>query len=149
MAESHAASHDDHEPSHSAGVYIRVFAALMVLTIASFVVGSNPITMSRPAVGWALMIAISCMKAMLVISFFMHLLWEANWKYVLTIPASLMSVFLVVMLVPDVMERYKGYSEARERFAAPVEAVHSRFDHGDEPHSTKLGEAPKQEEQSH
>ena len=34
--------------------------------------------------------------------FFMHLIWEANWKYVLTFPAALMCVFLVLMLVPDV-----------------------------------------------
>ena len=32
---------------------------------------------------------------MLVIMFFMHLMWEANWKYVLTIPASMMSIFLL------------------------------------------------------
>ena len=48
------------------------------------------------------MMAISCTKAMLVIMFFMHLLWEANWKWVLTIPATFMSIFLMLMLVPDI-----------------------------------------------
>ena len=48
------------------------------------------------------MMAVSCTKAMLVILFFMHLKWEANWKWVLTIPATFMSMLLVFMLVPDV-----------------------------------------------
>ncbi len=34
------------------------------------------------------MMAVSCTKAMLVILFFMHVKYEANWKYVLTIPAG-------------------------------------------------------------
>jgi hypothetical protein len=61
-------------------------------------------------VAWVFMIAISCTKAMLVIMFFMHLLWEANWKWVLTIPASFMSIFLMLMLVPDIgMRQNNGY----------------------------------------
>ena len=35
------------------------------------------------------MMAVSCTKAMLVILFFMHVKYEANWKYVLTIPAGI------------------------------------------------------------
>ena len=64
--------------------------------------------------------AVSCTKAMLVVMFFMHLLWEANWKYVLTIPAAFMSVFLVAMLVPDVGMRLFRYSEERMIHAAKV-----------------------------
>ena len=37
---------------------------------------------------WAFMMAVSCTKAMLVILFFMHVKYEANWKYVLTIPGQ-------------------------------------------------------------
>jgi cytochrome c oxidase subunit 4 len=59
---------------------------------------------------------------MLVILFFMHLKWEANWKYVLTIPAMMMSVFLVCMLIPDVGMRQKKYSEERLIHAAQVES---------------------------
>ena len=64
------------------------------------------------------MMAVSCMKAYLVILFFMHLMWEANWKYVLTIPAVLMSVFLVVMLVPDIGMRTRHYTPQRQLYAA-------------------------------
>ena len=41
---------------------------------------------AQPQIGWAFMMAVSCTKAMLVILFFMHVKYEANWKYVLTIP---------------------------------------------------------------
>jgi hypothetical protein len=43
----------------------------------------------------------------------MHLLTEANWKYVLTIPASMMSALLVLALVPDVGLRTRRYAEER------------------------------------
>jgi cytochrome c oxidase subunit 4 len=43
----------------------------------------------------------------------MHLKWEANWKYVLTIPASIMGLFLLVMLIPDIGNRTRRYSEIR------------------------------------
>ena len=73
------------------------------------------------------MMAVSCTKAMLVIMFFMHLLWEANWKWVLTIPASFMSIFLMLMLVPDIGWRqnngYAHYSRERWLFAADPPAV--------------------------
>ena len=48
----------------------------------------------QPQVGWTFMMAVCCTKAMLVILFFMHVKYEANWKYVLTIPAGFMSIFL-------------------------------------------------------
>jgi len=57
--------------------------------------------------------AVSCTKAMLVVLFFMHVWWEANWKYVLTIPAAMMAVFLVIMLVPDVGMRNRMVSQER------------------------------------
>jgi cytochrome c oxidase subunit 4 len=74
------------------------------------------------------MMAVSCTKAMLVIMFFMHLKWEANWKWVLTIPASFMSIFLLLMLVPDVGMRqnngYERYSWERWLYAADKPLVY-------------------------
>jgi cytochrome c oxidase subunit 4 len=64
-------------------------------------------------VGWAFMMAVSCTKAMLVILCFMHVWWEANWKYVLTIPAAMMAIFLAIMLVPDVGMRLRMVSQER------------------------------------
>jgi cytochrome c oxidase subunit 4 len=114
--------HDGADHGHGGvGKYLMVFAALCVLTGASFFTYSSYWPFGKH-VAWAFMMAVSCTKAMLVIMFFMHLLWEANWKWVLTIPASFMSIFLMLMLVPDIGWRqdngFARYSENRLLFAA-------------------------------
>lgn len=112
--------HDEHG---GLAKYIAVFVALCVLTAISFAVGSNETIMATPAIGWTIMMAVSCCKALLVMLFFMHLIWEANWKYVLTIPASIMSIFLLLMLFPDILGRTRHYSQARWRHAATPEVL--------------------------
>jgi len=109
-----------HEGDHGhggIGKYLLVFAALCGLTTMSFLTYSSfwP-WRDEPQVGWAFMMAVSCTKAMLVVLFFMHVLWEANWKYVLTIPAAMMALFLAIMLVPDI--------GMRNRMAAQERALH-------------------------
>lgn len=110
-----------HPEGHHGGLarYIYVFIALCILTGASFFTYSEYWPwQDDPQVGWAFMMAVSCTKAMLVILFFMHVKYEANWKYVLTIPAGMMSIFLLLMLVPDVGLRMDHYSEERLLYAA-------------------------------
>jgi len=127
--------HDGTQSSHgiaedsdhgSVGKYLAVFAALCVLTGASFFTYSSYWPFGKH-VAWAFMMAVSCTKAMLVIMFFMHLFWEANWKWVLTVPATFMSVFLVLMLVPDIGWRqnngFARYSLERLRYEADPPAV--------------------------
>lgn len=125
MSDHHA--HDDH--SHGGtGTYLTVFGCLVALTATSVILAQSSLMDTSPGVAWAGMMAVSCGKAMLVIMFFMHLKWEANWKYVLTIPAMMMSVFLVCMLVPDVGRRQRMYSEERWTFAAQPAAEHHGAD---------------------
>jgi cytochrome c oxidase subunit 4 len=142
----HAAQHgDDHAEHGGIGKYLVVFLLLCLLTMASFLTyfpfwrSHIPMEASR-----ALMMAVSCSKAMLVAMFFMHLKWEANWKWVLTVPATFMSVFLLLMLVPDVGLRqdtgFAGYSYERRVFAADPPAAHgdghaAGNEHGDPKHS--------------
>lgn len=122
------ARHDSQEHIQHGGVgkYLLVFAALCCLTAASFFTYSSYWPFGRHA-AWAFMMAVSCTKAMLVIMFFMHLLWEANWKWVLTIPATFMSIFLTLMLVPDIGWRqnngYSRYSFERLLYAPDRPAV--------------------------
>jgi cytochrome c oxidase subunit IV len=108
----HAAGHDH---GHGGlGKYIAVFLALCFLTTMSFFTYSAAWPWrDQPQVGWAFMMAVSCTKAMLVVLFFMHVWWEANWKYVLTIPAAMMAIFLVIMLIPDVGLRNRMVSQER------------------------------------
>ncbi len=115
------AQHGEHEHEHHGGIgiYIAVFVGLCVLTSFSFLTYFDfwrshvPTEVSR-----AFMMAVSCTKAMLVIMFFMHLKWEANWKWVLTVPASIMSALLIFALVPDIGMRMRFASFDRLRFAA-------------------------------
>ena len=119
---------DDHDDDHGHGglsKYLAVGAALGVLTAISFAAGSSEAIMSTPQLGWTIMIAVSCCKALLVMLFFMHLIWEANWKYVLTVPASIMSLFLLLMLVPDIGLRTRNYSEERLLRAAKPQVADS------------------------
>jgi cytochrome c oxidase subunit 4 len=110
--------HDTHHADHGGmGKYIAVFLALCVLTTMSFFTYSSYWPFKEtPAVGWTFMMAVSCCKASLVILFFMHLKYEADWKYVLTIPASIMSIFLALALVPDIGLRMKRYSSERKDY---------------------------------
>jgi cytochrome c oxidase subunit 4 len=118
--------HESHE--HHGGsikTYILVFVALCLLTTASFFTYSEFWrTHFSPQAGWAFMMAVSCTKALLVVLFFMHLLYEANWKYVLTVPSLFMSIFLACMLIPDVGLRMNRASEERRRHMA-IEQVES------------------------
>jgi cytochrome c oxidase subunit 4 len=115
---AHATAHG-HEDHGGLAKYIYVFLALCVLTGASFFTYSSywPFH-AQPKIGWAFMMSVSCTKAMLVILFFMHVKYEANWKYVLTIPAAFMSIFLILALVPDVGLRGHWASEEREMYMA-------------------------------
>lgn len=103
------------EESHgSLAQYLAVFAALCFLTTMSFFTYSSYWPWrDEPQVGWAFMMAVSCTKALLVVLFFMHVLWEANWKYVLTIPAAMMAIFLAVMLIPDIGLRNRMVAQER------------------------------------
>jgi cytochrome c oxidase subunit IV len=120
--------HDSHEEISHGGIgkYLIVFAALCVLTGASFFTYSSYWPFDKD-VARAFMMAVSCTKAMLVMMFFMHLMWEANWKWVLTIPAMFMSVFLMLMLVPDIGWRqntgYAHYSRERLLFAPDPRSI--------------------------
>jgi len=112
---------DDHAEHGSTKLYLSVFLALCALTTLSFLTyfpfwrERVPTEISR-----TFMMAVSCCKALLVILFFMHLKWEASWKWVLTIPASLMSIFLMLALVPDVGLRMRHASHDRMKHAAEV-----------------------------
>ncbi|MGB8854750.1 MAG: cytochrome C oxidase subunit IV family protein [Pirellulales bacterium] len=112
----HSAAHDHGDDHGHGGVgkYLLVFLALCGLTTMSFLTYSPAWPWrDQPQVGWAFMMAVSCTKAMLVVLFFMHVLWEANWKYVLTIPAAMMAIFLAIMLIPDIGMRNRMVSQER------------------------------------
>jgi len=110
----HPAGHGGDESHGGLGLYLAVFGALCFLTTMSFFTYSSYWPWrDEPQVGWAFMMAVSCTKALLVVLFFMHVLWEANWKYVLTIPAAMMAIFLAIMLIPDIGLRNRMVAQER------------------------------------
>ena len=117
----HSEEHADHG---GLGVYLAVFLALCFLTACSFWTYSDywPKSLDSDSIKRTFMMAVSCLKALLVALFFMHLKWEANWKWVLTVPASMMSIFLMLMLVPDIGLRMRHASEERLLHAAETPA---------------------------
>ncbi|MDP6445217.1 MAG: cytochrome C oxidase subunit IV family protein [Pirellulaceae bacterium] len=123
-------THDEHGHGGTTK-YVCVFGALCALTLTSFLAAQADFIMATPQVGWTVMMAVSCMKALLVMGFFMHLLWEANWKYVLTIPATIMSILLILMLVPDIYHRTDHYAEERLLHAPALETAHHGEEAGD------------------
>ena len=126
----HGGQDENHHGAHGHDVhvtptrhYIYVFLALCFLTTLSFCTYFDWWRANfTPAESRMLMMAVSCSKALLVILFFMHILWEANWKYVLTIPAAIMSMFLILMLIPDVGNRMRHQSDERKFNAAEPRA---------------------------
>jgi len=143
MVDSHIEVHgdghhgDDHHAHGGLGKYAVVFACLCVLTGCSFLT-VHPDWPFAKAPTWIFMMGVSTVKAMLVILVFMHLLWEANWKYVLTIPAGMMSIFLVLMLIPDIGNRLSMYSEERTTHAAEVvETIEGDHGHAEGEHATE------------
>lgn len=139
----HSAEH--HEEHSHTGLFMMVFVALCALTTISFLTyfdwwrESVSVEMSR-----LVMMAVSCTKAMLVIMFFMHLKWEANWKWVLTAPVIFMSALLVMALVPDVGLRMRHASHDRMIYAAERPAEEEA--HADGKHEEGHGDADHEHE---
>jgi len=109
------------QPKSHRGVFIVVFLMLCALTGLSFWIANSHL-MEDQMTGWLAMMCVSLAKAFLVVTFFMHLWWEKKWKYVLTIPAILMSVLLVMLLVPDIADRVTTYSKTRASYAPAAES---------------------------
>ena len=110
---THAVHHGEHHESIT-GVVVLVFFALCVLTCASLLTYTRFWQERVPMeVGRLVMMAVSVTKAVLVISFFMHLWWETMWKYVVTIPAVCVSMLLGVALIPDIGKRADQYDNLR------------------------------------
>jgi cytochrome c oxidase subunit IV len=133
----HAPDRGGEHGEHQGGVriYVMVAVALVFLTACSYWTYTPfwPFGESL-AIKRLWMMAVSCTKAMLVILFFMHLKWEANWKWVLTVPASLMSALLVLALIPDVALRYmdtwhSGPSRQRLTYAADLPESQPNHEH--------------------
>ncbi len=124
---------ENHEHSTHTPTFIVVFLLLCGLTAVSFWIASSSMMTESVNLARGCLIAVSAGKAMLVITFFMHLWWEKRWKYVLTVPALILAVVMVLLLIPDIGLRGDTYSTQRKLHApipnSPSTQVHSNTEH--------------------
>ncbi|HTA89579.1 MAG TPA: cytochrome C oxidase subunit IV family protein [Polyangiaceae bacterium] len=95
-----AAAHDDHGLAHLMPVWllVTVLAALMALTVLTVSVTSYDLgSEGNLVVG----MVIATIKAGLVITFFMHLLWDKKFHLILFLTAVLFVVLFLSMSITD------------------------------------------------
>jgi len=115
---NHDRSHYDEEPHdvsrpmpHHPVPYMKVFGALVVLTIVTVLVG---IALRFPAeiVNVLIALAIASAKAALVALFFMHLKFEGKLIRMVFIVPLLLCVLLIVALLPDIVLTHQSNTES-------------------------------------
>ena len=92
-------SYLDIDVDHHVKIYMRVFAALAVLTVVTVAVAQLDLS-TGPAI--ALALAIATVKASLVAAFFMHLISERKLIYWVLIVSVLF--FLFALIIPYLTE---------------------------------------------
>lgn len=94
-------AHDDH--GHHAP-YFAVFLALCVFTAISFAL--DFMSFNSHAVVIVLVMSVAVAKALFVMTYFMHLKFEGNWKLVLLAPTAILAIGLPLALTPDIGVSY-------------------------------------------
>src|SRR5687767_2841185 len=82
--------------------YLKVFAALMVLTVITVAIGIY-LRFENEFVNVLLALLVACVKGALVAMFFMHLKYEGKLIYLIFVSPLILCVVLVVALLPDVL----------------------------------------------
>lgn len=124
-----AHSHDDHG-AHPHVNYFAIFMALCVCTGLSIVFD----LFKSPSLKWviiSLVMAVACAKAMFVLTYFMHLKFEGNWKFIVLLPTTILAIGLMFALAPDIGLHYYEPDVPQNRPSAPVApaADHHHDDH--------------------
>jgi cytochrome c oxidase subunit 4 len=108
---THDAPAADHGEHHGPGVkaYLVVFAALSIFTLVSFGAnrlahpeggGPGPIT---PHQSFVIILGVAVVKAVLVGTYFMHLIMDWRRLYYLLVPAFILGTMMMFVLLPDIV----------------------------------------------
>jgi cytochrome c oxidase subunit 4 len=130
--ENHYAD-EPHDTSHALPhhyvPYLRVFGALVVLTIITVLIGIA-LRFENEAVNVLLALLIAATKASLVALFFMHLKFEGKLIYMIFIVPLALCVLLIIALIPDiVMTKSDSDSSSLHLFNTPVMLQGSAAEH--------------------
>ena len=119
MAETNL-THDQEMCVESHAPYLKVWGALLVLTLVEYFY-AHLFKNSFTALVVGLMVW-ACVKAALVGWYFMHLKFEGRWVYALLAPAAVLATVLTLALVPDI-----GFPPLSDEGTAEDEAVSAAF----------------------
>ena len=92
--------------------YLAVFGALCVFTVLSVIFdgfhlkGRTVLGMNGTVLLAVLVLSVAVAKAMCVMMYFMHLKFEANWKYLLLAPTITLALGIPLALLPDIGVHY-------------------------------------------
>src|SRR5262249_17247003 len=102
------APHDAHAPGHghdeghiSDRTFVYVFIGLMIFTVVSFT--TNLLLRGSPVINFLIILAVACVKAALVMTYFMHL--KIDWRkvFVFLIPICILAPMVIMVLWPDLV----------------------------------------------
>jgi len=85
-------------------LYMKIFYALSVFTALSFVfneLARHDIISYMTSV--SLIVLVAVLKALCVVTIFMHLKFDWSRVYCIVIPVSILAVMMVIVLLPDVV----------------------------------------------
>jgi cytochrome c oxidase subunit IV len=115
-AAAHATAHDDHGFGHLISVKLlgAVLASLLVLTYVTFAVSKIDL-----GAQWNLLVAmvIATIKAGLVVTFFMHMLWDKKFNLLVFLSSVLFLILFLSFTLTDRRE-YQNLIDQREAAAA-------------------------------
>jgi len=120
MTDSHSSS-EHHGPGIKA--YMVVFVALSIFTAISFIVNSAVRRGDIGAhTGFALILSVAIVKAVLVGAYFMHLIVDWPKLYYLIFPTFILGAMFVVVLLPDIVLGW--HSATAETSGVPAAGLH-------------------------
>ena len=101
-AAAHAhAGHDSHPHVN----YFAIFIALCVCTGISILLDLFEVQPLRYVIAF-LVLSVAVAKALFVLTYFMHLKFEGNWKFIILLPTTILAIGLMIALTPDVGLHY-------------------------------------------
>lgn len=103
----HAETKHDH-----VRLYLRVFVALLILTVLEYLYARLFAQRGFATLVGGL-VGLAAVKAALVGLFFMHLVFEGRWKYMILLPITFLVAVLVVGLYPDMVRDAHRFDPAR------------------------------------
>jgi cytochrome c oxidase subunit 4 len=113
-----ALTYEQHQDAESnVRVYLRVFLALLVLTVAEYFYAM--LVQQHFLLLVTGLVAMAAVKATLVGLFFMHVKFEGRWIYLVLVPAAFLVVALLVGIYPDIGRAYSK-AEGATTVAAPA-----------------------------